>query len=230
MVFHFDQIPHAPDIIEVMTKIRDIARFTQVVTGEAAPTSSRRGNPNNPAFVKVQALRHNEAMTLRDLTYAAVQEHSQPLTVAEITAFLNQVLGTDYNEPRVRYGLDALVKDKKLFTRSETAQERTLRGNGAKVTLNKPAVLYSTYSVVPPRTVCEVVPGVILRGVDSPRPRKQRDISHLTPKETRTQTPNLDTAALDFLIEKIVAERTVDLQKKLDEANKKLSALKKLID
>jgi hypothetical protein len=78
--------------------------------------------------------------------------------------------------------------------------------------------------------VCEVVPGVILRGVDSPRPRKQRDISHLTPKETRTQTPNLDTAALDFLIEKIVAERTVDLQKKLDEANKKLSALKKLID
>jgi hypothetical protein len=38
-----------------------------------------------------------------------------------------------------------------------------------------------------------------------------------------------DSAAFDFLIEKLVAERTVELQKKLDDANAKLAAMKKLM-
>jgi hypothetical protein len=227
---------HPPVIIQPMTKLREIARITRTVTEDSASTSVRRGNPNNPAFMKVQMLRHDAAMTLRDLTLAAVAEHGQPMTVPEITAFLNQVLGTDYNEPRVRYGLDALVADKKLFTRKETAEERTLRGNGAKVTLNKPAVLYSTYSVVPPRTEVEVVPGIILKGVDSPRKPKEASIKKkYNPRATTKEAVGVDrsmtetNAALDFLIEKLVAERTADIQNQLNEANAKLEQFKKLL-
>lgn len=221
---------HPPVIITPMTKLREIARITRTVTGDGASTSVRRGNPNNPAFLKMQMLRNDAATTLRDLTLAAVAEHTQPLTVAEITAFLNQELGTDYNEPRVRYGLDALVAEKKLFTRTETLEERQLRGNGAKVTLNKPAMLFSTYSVVPPRTVCEVIPGVILKGVDGPRPRKQKSEPVVELKKlAKAKTPTSDNSALDFLIEKLVAERTQSLQKQLDEANEKLAQFKKLL-
>jgi hypothetical protein len=36
-------------------------------------------------------------------------------------------------------------------------------------------------------------------------------------------------AALDFMIEKLVAERTAELQKKLDDANSKLAEFKKLL-
>jgi hypothetical protein len=181
-------------------------------------------------------LRHDAAMTLRDLTLAAVAEHGQPMTVPEITAFLNQVLGTDYSEQRVRYGLEALVAEKKLFTRSETAEERKLRGNGAKVTLNKPAILYSTYSVVPPRTEIEVVPGVILKGVDSPRKPKEASVKKkYNPRATTKEAVGVDrsvtetNAALDFLIEKLVAERTADIQNQLNEANAKLEQFKKLL-
>jgi len=219
-----------------MTKLREIARITRTVTEDSASTSVRRGNPNNPAFIKVQMLRHDAAMTLRDLTLAAVAEHGQPMTVPEITAFLNQVLGTDYSEQRVRYGLEALVAEKKLFTRSETAEERKLRGNGAKVTLNKPAILYSTYSVVPPRTEIEVVPGVILKGVDSPRKPKEASVKKkYNPRATTKEAVGVDrsvtetNAALDFLIEKLVAERTADIQNQLNEANAKLEQFKKLL-
>ena len=210
---------YPPVIIAPMTKLREIARITRTVTEDSASTSVRRGNPNNPAFMKVQMLRHDAAMTLRDLTLAAVAEHGQPMTVPEITAFLNQVLGTDYNEPRVRYGLDALVADKKLFTRKETAEERTLRGNGAKVTLNKPAV----------------VPGIILKGVDSPRKPKEASTKKYKPRATTKEAVGVDrsmtetNAALDFLIEKLVAERTADIQNQLNEANAKLEQFKKLL-
>lgn len=227
---------HPPVIIQPMTKLREIARITRTVTEDSASTSVRRGNPNNPAFIKVQMLRHDAAMTLRDLTLAAVAEHGQPMTVPEITAFLNQVLGTDYSEQRVRYGLEALVAEKKLFTRSETAEERKLRGNGAKVTLNKPAILYSTYSVVPPRTEIEVVPGVILKGVDSPRKPKEASVKKkYNPRATTKEAVGVDrsvtetNAALDFLIEKLVAERTADIQNQLNEANAKLEQFKKLL-
>ena len=227
-MFHMPQMSHPPVIITPMTKLREIARITRSVTGDGASTSVRRGNPNNPAFLKMQMLRNDAATTLRDLTLAAVAEHAQPLTVTEITAFLNQELGTDYNEPRVRYGVEALVAENKLFTRTETTEERQLRGNGAKVTLNKPATLYSTYSVVPPRTVCEVIPGVVLKGVDGPRPRKPKAEVETT-KSVKTRTPTSDNSALDFLIEKLVAERTQSLQKQLDEANEKLAQFKKLL-
>jgi hypothetical protein len=44
-----------------------------------------------------------------------------------------------------------------------------------------------------------------------------------------TPRPAPDLAALDFMIEKLVSERTAELQKKLDEANSKIAEFRKLL-
>jgi hypothetical protein len=188
----------------------------------------------------VQDLKNAKGITLRELTLAAIAEFAQPISAAEICAFLNQELNAQYQAPRFSYLLDALVEDKEIFCRTETSEERIFRGNGAKVTLNKPARLYSTYSVVPPRTVVEIVPGVILKGVDSPRAPKSETTKKYNPRQTRKEfeakaparkaVPSIsDNSALDFLIEKLVSERTAELQRKLDEAQSKIEQFKKLL-
>jgi len=216
-----------------MTKIREIARISPIKKVTAVPTPPKKLNgANNPGFRAFLELRHSEATTLQDLTAAAVYEHEQPMTIVEIVAYLNKELGTSYSEQRIRYGLDALVKDGKLITRNETQEERKLRANGATPS-SKLAVLYyrPNSKGVPARTKVEVVPGVILKGVDSPRAPYKK--SPRASKEVRTAPAvmtGLDQSALDFLIEKIVHERTAELRRQLDEANQKLARFRKLMD
>lgn len=209
-------------------KLKDIARITPTnKNGEPSPTLTAI------TYKTVDEL--GADAPLRKLVLAAVYEYDEPLSVVEITHHINNTLGTEFDEPLVRYNLEALVKEGDVLMRQERPDERLLRANGVKPTMNKLAHMFFRKGVgVPHRTTVELVPGVILKGPSSPRAPKSASKKVFNPKATTEQAlgtprPSSDVAALDFLIEKLVAERTAELQKKLDEANEKLAQFKKLL-
>lgn len=211
-------------------KIKEIARLT--------PLSKDANGENQPSVTSItyKTVKQLGAhASLRDLAVAAVYEYSEPLSVVEVTAHINNTLGTSFTEPLVRYNLDVHVKEGDVLMRQERLEERLLRANGIKPTMNKLAYVFFRKGIgIPFRTTVELVPGVILKGPSSPRAPKSTTTKTFNPKATTTEAlgtprPSSETAALDFLIEKLVAERTADLQKKLDEANEKLAQFKKLL-
>ena len=211
-------------------KIKEIARITPLskdANGNAQPTIT------SISYKTVKEL--GPDASLRELVVATVYEYDEPLSVVEVTAHINNTLGTSFSEPNVRYNLDAHVKEGDVLMRQERLEERMLRANGVKPTLNKLAAFFFRKGIgIPFRTTVELVPGVILKGPSSPRAPKSSSKKPFNPKATTEQAlgtprPSSDVAALDFLIEKLVAERTADLQKKLDEANEKLAQFKKLL-
>lgn len=170
----------------------------------------------------------------KDLSLATVYEYDEPLSIAEITAHINNTLGTSFSDPHIRYSLEELLKSGDVLMRVETPEERRLRGNGVEPTMNKLAKMFFKRGVgVPHRKTVELVPGVVLKGPSSPREKYKPRLGNPTPTPAVSQnlkSSALDNSALDFLIEKLVAERTADLQKKLDEANAKLEQFKKLLN
>lgn len=209
-------------------KLKDIARITPTnKNGESSPTLTAI------TYSTVDEL--GADTPLRKLVLAAVYEYDEPLSVVEITHHINNTLGTEFDEALVRYNLEALVKEGDVLMRQERPDERLLRANGVKPTMNKLAHMFFRKGVgIPHRTTVELVPGVILKGPSSPRAPKSPSSKVFNPKATTAQAlgtprPSSDVAALDFLIEKLVAERTAELQKKLDEANEKLAQFKKLL-
>ena len=222
-----------------VTKIKDMARITplkasvtQTISTQDHPAGARNG-ANNPGFRKFLEIRHDASVTLRELTAAAIYEHEQPLTLVEVAEYLNTELGTDYSENRVRYGIDALVADGVLISRKETYEERQLRTTVGTATALPATLFYrpNPTGKVPARTVAEVIPGVTLKGALS-GPRASAAGTRKTKVAKPVARPaagGFDSAAFDFLIEKLVTERTVELQKKLDDANAKLAAMKKLM-
>jgi hypothetical protein len=102
--------------------------------------------------------------------------------------------------------------------------------------MNKPAHMFFRKGIgIPYRKSAELVPGVKLKGQGSHAGRKKSPTTKaFNPKATAeevlgTPRPSSDMAALDFMIEKLVAERTAEIQKKLDDANSKLAEFKKLL-
>jgi hypothetical protein len=211
-------------------KIKEIARISPM---------GRDSNGNTqPAITSITYKTVAElgaSAPLRRLALAAVYEYKEPLSVVEITAHINNTLGTDFNEALVRYNLDCLLKEGDVLMRQEQPQERMLRANGVKPTMNKLAQLFFRRDIgIPYRSTVELVPGVILKGPSSPRAPKSTSTKAFNPKATAEQVlgtprPSSENAALDFLIEKLVAERTAEIQKKLDDANAKLAEFKKLL-
>lgn len=207
-------------------KIKDIARITSSSSGDSLSHTSIK-------YKTVQEL--GSSAPLRDLVLATVYEYNEPLSVLEITSHINNTLQTEFEEVLVRYNLDALLKSDQILMRKETPEERLMRANGVKPTMNKLANYYFRKGIgVPHRKTVELVPGVILKGPSSPRaPKTPKVIKQEFTKVASTPRASfnngVDTSALDFLIEKIVAERTAELQRKLNEAEQKLEQFKKLL-
>jgi len=216
-----------------MTKIQEIARLTPL-------TKDANGNAQ-PSVTSITYKTVKELGTsahVRELALAAVYEYNEPLSVLEITAHINNAFAGEmtYSDAIVRYNLEALLKAGDILMRQETLEERQLRANGVPVTMNKPAHMFFRKGIgVPYRKTAELVPGVTLKGQGSHAGRpKAASTKAFNPKATAeevlgTPRPTGDMAALDFMIEKLVAERTAELQKKLDDANSKLAEFKKLL-
>jgi hypothetical protein len=220
-----------------MTKIRDMARITPYKKATTIPmstpaiTNTKYNNANNPGFKKFLADRHVEQLNLQDIILVALEELQQPVSTLEMQHYLKAEGNIDIISHRVKYALDQLVASQKASAHLESVEERKLRADGAHVT-SKSAYLFNSGSAPRTRTVASVVAGYKLFDVGAGaksragRPRKSAAKPIGAPDIDRTSNQG---SAIDYLIEKIVAERTKDLQAQLNEANAKLAQFKKLL-
>ena len=218
-----------------MTKIRDMARITPykkaTITPMPTPATIKHNNANNPGFKKFLADRHSEQLSLQDIIQVALEELQQPVSTQEMQMYLKNEANIDLVDYRVKYALEQLVLAHKIAVHLETPDERKLRANGAN-TSPKPAYLFNSGSAPRTRTVASVVDGYKLFDVGAGaksragRPRKNVAKPIGAPDIDRTSEQG---SAIDYLIEKIVAERTKDLQAQLNEANAKLAQFRKLL-
>lgn len=219
-----------------MTKIRDMARITPykkatITTPMTSPTTTKHNNANNPGFKKFLAERHSEQLSLQDIIQVALEELQQPVSTQEMQMYLKNEANIELVDHRVKYALEQLVLAHKIAVHLESPDERKLRANGAN-TSPKPAYLFNSGPTPRTRTVASVVDGYKLFDVGAGaksragRPRKKIEVTKPigAPDINRNQD-----SAIDYLIEKIVAERTKDLQAQLNEANAKLAQFKKLL-
>lgn len=235
---------HVPDIIDDMAKIKDVAKITPLkrvplptfttkddMTTTATPT--RGQNANNPGFKKWLEIRHSQQLSLQDIILVALEELQQPVSTQEMQHYLKVEGGLDLKDYRVKYALDQLVEAGKARMHTESDKERKLRANGVPVT-PKPAQLFNSGHLLKERTVAVVVPGYSIFDPRTlaGRPRKAK-VSVTKPigaPDIDRSIPSVDQgSAIDFLIEKLVAERTKEIQKKLDEAEAKLAEFRKLL-
>jgi hypothetical protein len=132
-----------------------------------------------------------------------------------------------------------LVEEGLVFARKEEPHERQVRAGGGKFRRNVSAALYSTSNPVPARTITEAVPGVIL--VDDTgipystikpwsKKKKQKqsiEVELIEVDEPRPFHPgSTNNDMVDYLIQKIVAERTAEIQKELDATKAELNRLR----
>lgn len=231
---------HAPVIIDDMPKIKHIAKITPLkrvpipafttkddMTTKETPT---RGNANNPGFKQWLADRHDQQLNFQDIILVALAELQQPVSTQEMQTYLRTEGGMDVKDYRVKYALDQLVSTGKASVHLEDETERQLRANGVPTT-PKPAYLFNEGPAARRRTVASVVDGYRIFDprtlAGRPRTRKP-DVTKPIGAPDINRNPD-QGAAIDYLIEKIVAERTKEIQKQLDEANQKLAQFKKLL-
>jgi hypothetical protein len=174
--------------------------------------------------------RKREADEFRSIVFDAILEIGQPVTVAEVQAYVGQELNREFNQPRIRYAFDALVLEGKLIHRKETAQERVLRFNGRTPVAGAAELYYPAHisGIVPARTAVSVVPGVELTGPLGARGRKpgsKNKSKHAKPSAGSV----FDGLAFDLLVEKLVEARHADLIAENTGLKKQLAEIRKLV-
>jgi hypothetical protein len=154
------------------------------------------------------------------------------MTVGEIVEYLNsKAEGKTYRDVTLRPYVIQLVRMGKAFSRLEEPTERQVRAGGGVFRKSVSATLYSTSNPVPARTVTEVVPGVILVEVQPwSKKKKQKqsiEVELIEVDEPRPFHPgSTNNDMVDYLIQKIVAERTAEIQKELDATKAELNRLR----
>jgi hypothetical protein len=221
-----------------MAKIRDVARITSIqkatTTKMTTPVISKYNNANNPGFKKWIAARHSDQLNLQDIILVALEELQQPVSTLEMQRYLKDEGNIEIVSHRVKYALDQLVASRKVSSHLESVEERKLRADGAHVT-SKSAYLFNSGPTPRPRTVVQVVAGYrifdVAEGAKSRagKPRKAKVNTTKPIGAPDVSRSPLQGEAIDYLIEKIVSERTRDLQAQLNEANAKLAQFKKLL-
>jgi hypothetical protein len=221
-----------------MAKIRDVARITSIqkatTTKMTTPVISKYNNANNPGFKKWIAARHSDQLNLQDIILVALEELQQPVSTLEMQQYLKDEGNIEIVSHRVKYALDQLVASRKASAHLESVEERKLRADGAHVT-SKSAYLFNSGPAPRPRTVAQVVAGYrifdVAEGAKSRagKPRKAKVNTTKPIGAPDVSRSPLQGEAIDYLIEKIVSERTRDLQAQLNEANAKLAQFKKLL-
>ena len=191
-------------------KILQVARFTTPIKVEEAKNITWQD-----AHVKQEPVSLSSAQRkIMD----ALGKFSEPLTTAEIAACMNLK-----NSSNVRPTILELMKLGLVFVREETAEERSARAGGRPVRRGMAAYLHSTSSPVPSRSTAELVPGVTFidrAGIPWTKTKKEKKQSSL---------PTTDASQgqmIDYLVQKIVDERTAEIQKELDATKAELQRLR----
>lgn len=191
-------------------KILQVARFTTPIKVEEAKNITWQD-----AHVKEEPVSLSSAQRkIMD----ALGKFSEPLTTAELAACMNLK-----NSSNVRPTILELMKLGLVFVREETAEERSARAGGKPVRRGMAAYLHSTSSPVPSRSTAELVPGVTFidrAGIPWTKTKKEKKQSSL---------PTTDASQgqmIDYLVQKIVDERTAEIQKELDATKAELQRLR----
>ena len=177
-------------------------------------------------------------LTFTESVRAILASQTQPLSVIEITELVSRETKHAYDETYIRLALKELITLGKASSRKETREERRIRAQGNDARPLLATLFWSPAGIVPPRTVAEAVPGIALYKPETYTARKiyrypakkiQREhleaqLVELTP----VSVPTNSNAVVDYLIEKMVAERTAELQAQLDAANAKMAKLQEL--
>ncbi len=212
-----------------MPKLKHMARFTTPVS------LNDTKDTHITSIVKA-------GLTFTETVRSILVRQTQPLSVLEITELVSRETKRPYDETYIRLALKELQGAGKVSSRKETSQERAIRGGGADSGTGarsmRAALFWSPAGIVPPRTVAEAVSGLALFKPETYTARKiykypakkiqrehlQAQLVDLTP----VPVPTNSNAVVDYLIEKMVAERTADLQSQLDAANAKMAKLQEL--
>ena len=202
-----------------MPKIKDIARFTTPVI---LNSDEKDKQISTPTFIRPSA-------SFVETVHSTLGRQTQPLSVLEFTEALSRESNHSYDETYVRLALKNLVNTGRASTRKETFEERKLRSKGSMRTM-RASLYWAPAGIVPTRTIAEAVPGLILGQIESFTHRKIYKYPAKKEVELIDATPIQpnSNAVVDYLIEKIVAERTQEIQSQLDAANAKLAKLQEL--
>ena len=183
--------------------------------------------------------------TLTELVYNILEESKQPLSNMEITEVVSRIRGRAYDQTQIRLSVKQLLGAGRISGRVETQGERLVRSNGrtpsGNVRSRAAELFWAPAGTVPERTVAEAIPGVSLYDTASTPARKiykyktkrhaqaMEDAIGSIDKALDAQKPaGPSNEVIDYLIEKMVEERTVNLQRQLDEANAKLAKLQEI--
>ena len=209
-----------------MPKLKDIARFTTPV--------KMTNDKDTPITSMVKP-----GTTFTETVRSILGRQTQPLSVLEITELVSRETKRPYDETYIRLALKELLGAGKVSSRKETSQERAIRGGGEGSAHRsmRASLFWSPAGIVPPRTIAEAVSGLTLFKPETFTARKiykystkkiQRE--HLDAQLAESASvPTNSNAVVDYLIEKMVAERTAEIQSQLDAANAKLAKLQELI-
>lgn len=220
-----------------MPKIKHIARFTTPVdvtvtqpilqaTNERETTPIRRKLPEKLRSHIEQLQKDHEL--LLDLVALILEESEQPLTVVEITRLIEIKLNKTIDSNSVRVYLQKLGDANRVSCRIETSQERSVRAAGSKVRALHATLWWAPAGEVPERTITEAVPGIILSDKSGRQPgsknKKSVELVEVVSEEQISKNP-----VIDYLIDKIVSERTSSLQEELAATKSELERLQRKI-
>lgn len=200
-----------------MPKILQIARFTTPINIEKVKDATWQDVHTKEEPVASPSLSSAQSKILDVLG-----KFSEPLTSVEIAACLHLK-----NSSNVRPVILELMKLGLVFVREETAEERLARAGGDPVRRGMAAYLHSTSNPVPTRVTAELVPGVIFvdrRGIPWTKTKKVK-----TQEQKQSSILSSDSSQgqmIDYLVQKIVDEKTAEIQKELDATKAELQRLR----
>ena len=211
-----------------MPKLKHMARFTTPVNLNDAKDTTIT---TPPTIIKAPPI-------FIEIVRSILAQQTQPLSVIEVTELVSRETKRSYDETYIRLALKQLSDAGQVSSRKETNEERNIRAEGTAVRSMLATLFWSPAGVVPPRTVAEAVPGMTLYKPESFTARKTYKYPSKKQRHTAamakvqlvdvTPAPTNSNSVVDYLIEKMVAERTADIQSKLDAANAKLNMLQDL--
>lgn len=202
-----------------MPKILQVARFTTPVSINSQ--DSQQQKPELPLH------------EYHKLILEALDSTPQPLTVREIVAYMNSKSSSSkvYRDVTLRSYVLQLARRGKIFSRTEEPHERQVRAGGGVFRKSVSAALYSTKNPVPQRTVAEVIPGIILVEAQpwskKKKEKQSSEVELIEVDDPVYPSPGMsNNTMVDYLIEKIVAERTAEIQEELDSTRAELNRLR----
>jgi hypothetical protein len=168
----------------------------------------------------------------RQIVEFIVKAAKEPLTALEIANIYAQLTERKTSYVNVKSILNTLVERGDIWARVETDEERSTRASGRKHKGYNSTLYWGLGRTVPKRETSVLVPGCELASKRKPKigydakpvAKKSKKKSSGLPKAEKVQTGDVSV-----LLEQLINSRTKDLQARVNELEKALTDVKKII-